>query len=247
MKTIQIKDKLEEIDYPLESLSLGDFDYIGEYTAKKARGKDSDLYKSVGAFFRPNYERGLLLYSLVRRFKISSMLEIGFGRGYATLCAAMAMTDEGICGDITTVDPSLNEEFVKQLTTVFPKEWFERIKFCAGTSDAAFETMREEAKYDLVYIDGDHRFEQVEKDWLNSEKRFSKFILFDDYHMPDKKEKDIEVSKVIDSISDYEKELIIMDRRIFLDDRGLKDDEINYGQVLITNPDFDKSEYILDW
>ena len=31
----------------------------------------------------------------------------------------------------------------------------------------------------------------------------------------------------------FNKELIIMDRRIFFDDRRVKDEDIDYGQVLI--------------
>ena len=33
MKTINIKEKLKDIGMPLESLSLGEFDHIGEHTA----------------------------------------------------------------------------------------------------------------------------------------------------------------------------------------------------------------------
>ena len=44
-------------------------------------------------------------------------------------------------------------------------------------------------------------------------------------------------AKAIDEIEGLEKELIIMDRRIFLDDRLMKDEEIDYGQVLITSPE----------
>ena len=55
-----------------------------------------------------------------------------------------------------------------------------------------------------------------------------------EYHLPGKRQKDIEVSSVVDGIEDKSKELIIMDRRIFLDDRGYTDDQIDYGQVLIT-------------
>ena len=51
--------------------------------------------------------------------------------------------------------------------------------------------------------------------------------------MPTKNQKDIECSKVIDGIKDYKKELIIMDRRIFFDDRRIKDADVDYGQVLI--------------
>ena len=70
MKITHIKDKLNELDFPVENLSLGDFDVIGEFTAKKTRGPESDLYKKVGCFYRPNYERGLLIYSLIRKYKI---------------------------------------------------------------------------------------------------------------------------------------------------------------------------------
>ena len=44
----------------------------------------------------------------------------------------------------------------------------------------------------------------------------------------------IKITKVIDEINDDSKELIIGDRRIFIDDRGYTDDQIDYGQVLLT-------------
>ena len=46
-------------------------------------------------------------------------------------------------------------------------------------------------------------------------------------------QKDIEVASVVDYIEGYEKELIITDRRIFLDDRKLTSD-INYGMAVLT-------------
>ena len=69
------------------------------------------------------------MYYLIRKLEISSVLEIGFGRGYSTFCMAKAMSDHGIEGKITTVDPALNEEFLKSLTSIFPKDWFEKINF----------------------------------------------------------------------------------------------------------------------
>ena len=57
-------------------------------------------------------------------------------------------------------------------------------------------------------------------------------MLFDDYIKRD--QKDIECRKIIDEIKDESKELIKMDRRIFFDDRGIKDEDIDYGQVLLT-------------
>ena len=247
MRQIHIKQKLDEIGFSLDRVSLGDFDQIGELTAKKTRDPSSDLYKEVGCFFRPNYERGILLHSLITTFNISSVLEIGTGRGYATFCMAKAMSDLGIAGKITTVDPYLdqNQEFFQNLTSVTPKQWWEKIDFICGKSE---DFLREtDSQYELIYIDGDHRFGAVSKDWELSKDRYTKFLLFDDYHLPSKKQKDIDCAAVIDMIEDDSKELIIMDRRIFFDDRRIPDNEIDYGQVLLTHESVKLDDYILDW
>ena len=65
MKKVFIKQKLTDIGVSIDDISLGDFDQIGEFTAKKNRSPESELYKKVGCFFRPNYERGILIYSLI--------------------------------------------------------------------------------------------------------------------------------------------------------------------------------------
>src|SRR4030067_1117921 len=125
MERILIKDKLQRIEYPFDQISLGDFDYIGEFTAKKTRGKEDPLFRSVGAFFRPNYERGILAYALIKRFEIRSVFEIGFGRGYFAFCAAKAMCDMGFDdGQVVSVDPNIDEKHVQNLAQVFPREWF---------------------------------------------------------------------------------------------------------------------------
>ena len=232
MKKIMIQAKLKNMGVFLEDISLGDFDAIGEYTAKKNRSSDSELYKKVGCFFRPNYERGILMYYLARKLKFESVLEIGFGRGYSTFCMAKAMCDHGIDGKITTVDPSFDSDFLNQLAQIFPKAWFEKIEFVKNTSDDYFKENKNK-KYDFIYIDGDHRYDAVKRDWENSKNNFKKALLFDDYHLPTKNQKDIECSRVIDKIDDFEKELIIMDRRIFFDDRRIEDKDVDYGQVLI--------------
>ena len=74
MKEIHIKNKLKKIGMPVDSLSLGDFDSIGHFTAYKDRAEGSELYKKVGRFFRPNYERGLLIYSLIKKHNLKSYL-----------------------------------------------------------------------------------------------------------------------------------------------------------------------------
>jgi len=237
MKTINIKNKLEEIDISLDGIVMGDFDYIGEFTAKRDRKRDDPNYKKYGAFYRSNYERGILIYHLIRQFNLTSMLEIGFGRGYATFCAAKAFHDAGVIGKITTIDPALNEDYVKALGQVFPKEWFSFITFMKGTSQDVLPTLNE--NFDLVYIDGDHSFAATKSDWQMTKNKFNKFLLFDDYHLPTKQDAGIQCRDAIDEINEEqenckEKELLILDRRMFFDDRQFTDEQIDYGQVLLT-------------
>lgn len=233
MKNVKITEKLSDLGFEIEDLCLGDFDMIGEWCAKKQRSRDSELYKKVGAFFRPNYERGLLIYSLIHEYNIKSFLEIGFGRGYGTFCAAMAMQDNG-GGKITTVDPNFDNSHINRLRQAFPKEWFDMVDFVPEFSQNYLSNNNE--CFDFIYIDGDHRYEAVKSDWDLCKTRYQKILLFDDYHMPTKagQSPDIECAKLIDEIDDDSKELIIMDRRIFSDDRKLSDDDIDYGQVLLT-------------
>lgn len=232
IKKVLIQEKLKSLGVNLENeIRLGDFDQLGEITARKRRSPDSELYKSAGAFFRPNYERGILIYSLIKKYNVKSFLEIGFGRGYGTFCAAMAMHENG-GGKIVTVDPNFDKSYLDDLSKMLPSEWFDMISFMSGKSEDYIPTTTE--KFDFIYIDGDHTYEATKKDWEMCRERYNKILLFDDYHLPGKVEKDINCSNLIDQIEDNSKELIIMDRRIFFDDRGYTDDEIDYGQVLLT-------------
>lgn len=234
MKTLNIKQKLEDIGVTTNGIIMGDFDYIGEFTAKRDRKPDDPNYKRYGAFYRSNYERGILIYHLIRQFNLTSMLEIGFGRGYSTFCAARAFHDAGVIGKIVTVDPALDEKYISALQHVFPKDWFNSIKFMKGTSKDVLPQLNE--SFDLVYIDGDHSYAGTKFDWEMTKDRYNKFLLFDDYHLPTKNDAGIQCRHSIDEINDDSKELIIMDRRMFFDDRQLPDSAIDYGQVLLTKP-----------
>lgn len=238
MRQVHIKQKLEEMGVAVDGIIMGDFDYIGEFTAKRDRKPNDPNYKKHGAFFRANYERGILIYYLIRQFNLSTMLEIGFGRGYATFCAARAFHDAGIAGKIVTIDPALDENYIKTLQHVLPNDWFTYVTFMKGRSHEVLPKI--DGRFDLVYIDGDHSYAGTRFDWEQSKDKFDKFLLFDDYHLPSKEDKGtIQCSQLIDEVDEKvenckEKELIILDRRLFIDDRGLTDEQIDYGQVLLT-------------
>lgn len=235
MRKITIQQKLEELGVDIESIPMGDFDLIGKFTAERQRGPNDPGYKKWGAFYRSNYERGILLYHLITRHRMSSMLEIGFGRGYSAVCAAKAFHDIGVRGKILTIDPVLDEKHLEMVQQIFPKEWLNCITFVKGKSIDCLPKINEE--FDLVYIDGDHSYEATLSDWEMTKSKWKKCIVFDDYHLPQKVDPGIQCREVIDSIEDSSKELIIMDRRMFFDDRRLSDDQIDYGQVLMTRPE----------
>jgi hypothetical protein len=245
MQKIDVRKKLESIGIELSSIVLGDFDQMGEFTAKRNRSPGDENYATVGAFYRSNYERGILIYYLIRKFNLSSMLEIGFGRGYATMCAAKAFYDSGIDGRILTVDPNLPGS-LDQLRNIFPPEFLRYVKPVSGTSANVMPSINE--KFDLVYIDGDHSYEATRHDWNATKDKFNAFLLFDDYHLPSKNDPGIKCNKLIDEINESEvdckeKELIIMDRRIFFDDRRIADSDIDYGQVLLTKNSIGNDEW----
>ena len=75
MKKIYITDKLKNLGFSLEDFCMGNFDIIGEACAKKQRNPNSEKYKKFGAFFRPNYERGLLIYALILEYDIKSFFD----------------------------------------------------------------------------------------------------------------------------------------------------------------------------
>jgi len=188
-----------------------------------------------------------LIYALITKFRLESFLEIGFGRGYSSLCASMAFRDAGIDGKVVTIDPEIDEEYLKNLCNFIPKEFFNCITFIKQKSEIALPQINE--KFDLILIDGDHSYDAVKSDWENTKNMYEKFLIFDDYILPSNKNNDggIQCATLVDQIEDDSKELIFMDRRIFFDDRLLNDDEIDYGQVLLTHNKFDTSQYVVDW
>jgi len=162
-----------------------------------------------------NFERGILLYALVTKYKFKNILEIGTAEGYSTLCMAWAMTDCGINGKIFTIDPKpfdvptkrislwdkkQNNKVVtlstKDLWNKFAKkEWVNKIQVLTGTSGEILKKMSKQLPpMDFEFIDGHHAYNAVLHDFYASLQVASKnfYILFDDYF------KNSDVAKVID-------------------------------------------------
>ena len=178
--------------------------------------KLTPMYPENKELYIINYERGILLYSLIAKYKPQNVLEIGTAKGYSTLCMAWAMHDHNIPGIIHTIDPTLDTKFeikiddeINILTTpqlwnkIASDKWLSKIKPYAGYSGEIMDK-HQFPKIDFAYIDGHHVFEAVEHDFyafLNiSSNNFR--ILFDDYALSDGVTKliDDDVSKNFDGV-----------------------------------------------
>ena len=106
-----------------------------------------------------------------------------------------------------------------------------------------------EEKIDLIYVDCPTDGSSINAVWSNIKNRFSKFAIIEGYYEGNSSSKggNKQHSYFIDKIESDTKELIAMDRRIFFDDRGYTDEQIDYGSVLIRNPDFDIDTDLFDW
>lgn len=229
---IDIKDYLARLGIDSKEINLVDYDAIGEHCARKNREPNSENAKRYGLYFRPNYERGILIDSVMRHFNLGSYLEIGFGRGYSAVCAALSFIKRGMDPDITVVDPYLDEKYIEHLSRMFPV--IKKFNFHKESSAKFwYERHGKSERWDFTYIDGDHSSDATQIDWDGAEQHTNRFVLFDDYHEATKLDIGIACAHAIDKIQ-RDKTYIVTDRRIFPDDLGPRTlDEMNYGQVLI--------------
>ena len=151
----------------------------------------------------PNYERGILLYSLIAKYKPKNVLEIGTAEGYSTLCMAWAMTDYNINGKIFTIDPKPFDVPVERNVTwednpkhdtvmlsrrelwnkFADKEWIKKIEVLTGFSGEVLQKNTKLPKMDMGFIDGSHVYEAVLHDFYAFLEVASEnfHLLFDDY------------------------------------------------------------------
>lgn len=95
----------------MEKVTINDFINSFEITIPSEKeflrlSRLTSLYPEKKDSYLINYERRILLYCIVTKYRPRKVLEIGTAKGYSTLCMAWAMTDHKIDGKIFTIDPN---------------------------------------------------------------------------------------------------------------------------------------------
>ncbi len=135
------------------------------YETKHAENADGELMAIEPASILP--EDGNMLYSLVRQHADGRSLEIGLAFGLAALYMCQGHIDNG-GGHHTAIDP-YQEKWFKQCGTLN----VERLGFAESftflqqrTHEALPALFRDGERFNVVFLDGNHRFEYIMHDFF---------------------------------------------------------------------------------
>jgi hypothetical protein len=138
--------------------------------------KNLNNYKDM----RVNFEL-LLIFKLIKHFKLNKILEIGFwqGKSFGTMIEAT-----NAVGDLTAVDIVMDQTLYNKIYHGNPIISNKTINLLTMSS-ADFVDLP--ASYDFINIDGDHTMPQVLDDIIMASKLIKQngIIMIDDYILPD--------------------------------------------------------------
>tara|TARA_B100000029_G_C17603450_1_gene966541 strand:+ start:2222 stop:3121 length:900 start_codon:yes stop_codon:yes gene_type:complete len=193
MNETTIEDKINSTE--IKTPDKQSFITNGDLTALRVNNK--------GQFYRSNYLRGLLLYSLIIQYQPKTILEFGTGRGFGALSMARAIIDANLNSQIYTIDfrqfnekqkwpidygsgPQVESLSLKDIwEKYFPQQLIDKITLLTGKSHEVINEWKTNQfpSPDFIFIDGGHDYLSVKHDYyatLNiSNSNFK--ILFDDY------------------------------------------------------------------
>ena len=135
------------------------------YASEPQRGSDGQLH-SIDTNTRIPPGQGMMLYELCRTIQPSSTLEIGMAYGFSTLFILAALA-ENHKGRHTAIDPTQNS-YWHGIGLTLALESFPRpaerngFRLIEDRSDrAASDLARDGECFDLIFIDGNHRYDDV--------------------------------------------------------------------------------------
>lgn len=165
-------------------------------------GNLTGLREENGIYRRANFERGLLLDSLVSSLRPERILELGTGRGLGAFVMAEAAKEAGYHPQITTVDvltadtaqnwpiESDGKREIRYASRheVWSSHFAEDLRamvaeVCGPTTDVLPQMLRDQRKFGLIFIDAGHDLYSVVHDLCYAAMLLDKdgWILMDDF------------------------------------------------------------------
>jgi predicted O-methyltransferase YrrM len=161
--------------------SLIDHIYASQYV-EDADGNRLSLFPTA-----VSREDGLALYNLVRATRARNTLETGLAYGLSTLFMCQALCDQG-AGSHTAVDPNQRTRWKSIGLLNVERAGLDRfLRFVEAPSDRALPQLALAGeRFDVVFIDGSHRFDHVLLDFYYADQllRVGGYIMLDDVWMP---------------------------------------------------------------
>jgi predicted O-methyltransferase YrrM len=150
-KSISIETRLAPLPTSYRSALLS------MYSAEPQLGYDGQRHE-----LRPDTgisaEQGMWLHELALRIRPQQTLEIGLAYGFSTLYILAALEKQG-CGRHTAIDPlqqKLWHGIGERLSLETPFRFIPKY-----STDAMLELYRQGEKFELIFIDGDHKFDSA--------------------------------------------------------------------------------------
>ena len=132
------------------------------YTAKQLNGTASDKPISLDAWTRISIAQGAQINKLVRQSETNRSLEIGFAYGFSTIWILDALRRRGKSSHVA-IDPFQTTDWggvglyqVKRLNVATTFECL-----CEYSIHALSRLIKSNEKYDFIFIDGNHRFDDT--------------------------------------------------------------------------------------
>lgn len=177
------QELLERLDEPFRSSLLS------MYEGNQQRGFDGQMY-SLDALTKISPEQGLWIYDLCLSAKPQATLEIGMAYGFSTVYFLAAMAKNGQ-GKHTAIDPfqksgwhGIGLTVANELAATLSDSC--ALRFIEDRSDrVATDLVRDKQLFDIVFVDGNHRYDDVLVDFYLYAQIVSNggYIILDDMWM----------------------------------------------------------------
>lgn len=141
-----------------------DYGEVRSHAFRRAKASRIQFHSGLG-------DSSALLYGLVRSMKPKVCVEIGSARGNSACAVASALKENG-SGKLYAIDPHIptdwnDEHSVDTFATLRANlgrlGLVEQVEIVRSMSDEAAASWR--LPIDLIFIDGDHTYEGVKRDW----------------------------------------------------------------------------------